>query len=263
MNIQNKNEHRALQQLLQTNTPPEPEATKRQALIRQLSEAAMDMDYLGQESFVERVLTIISYFSVRTWIAHIALLAVFFCCTQSRHESQLLAALFSLAPGLTVILLFELSKTFGCNMWEMEAACRYNLPQLFFMRLCALSGLDFLVLSGCLAAFRVAGGMFLQFTICTLLPFFLLSSLCLLLLRYFGSRCGLAGLVSAVILLSVLWVPFSQIFDQIRILWGDRALKNTVLSATLAVLLLYLGSAAALCSKKYYKTPERNCHYGA
>lgn len=248
---------RALQRLLFTNLPPETDDKRRDLLIRELSAEAQNMDYLGRESFLEKMLTAISYFSLRSWLAHLALLVLFFACTLSRNESTVLAGLISLAPGLVLILLFELSKTFGCNMWEMEAACRYNLPQLFFMRLCILNGLDFFILAGCLALFQLSGvqlwgGVLLQFTVSTLLPFFLLSALCLLLLRHYDRCGGLAGLSAAVILLTILWVPFSRIFEKIRLYWGDRILTETVLLITLAALLLYLGSAAALRSRKYY-----------
>lgn len=243
---------RELRTLLLTNVPPETDDTRRRLLIRQLSEEAAGMDYLGRESFLEKTLTAVSWFSPGSWLAHLALLILFFVCTFSGDESTVLAGLASLAPGLVLILLFELSKTFGCNMWEMEAACRYNLPQLFFMRLCVLNGVDFFILAGCLAVFRMSGGILLQFTVSALLPFFLLSGLCLLLLRHYDRCGGLAGLSAATIFLAVLWVPFSQIFEWIRLHWGSRMLTEIVLLATLTAFLLYLGSAAVLCSRKYY-----------
>lgn len=248
----NSRNSKALQKLLLTNTPPAPDDGKRRLLIRQLSEEAMEMDYLGQESVLEKILATVSYFSPGSWLAHLALLVLFFACTLSGKDSTVLAGLISLAPGLALILLFELSKTFGCNMWEMEAACRYNLPQLFFMRLCALSAVDFFILAGCLAAFRMSGGLILQFIVSALLPFLLLAAFCLLLLRHYDRCGGLAGLSAATVFLSVLWVPFSQIFERIRLLWGDRVLTKLVLLTALGALLLYLGSAAALCSEKYY-----------
>lgn len=244
----------ALQKLLLTNIPPETEEQKRLLLIRQLSAEAEHMDYLSRESFGEKILTAVSYFSLRSWLAHLALLVLFFVCTLWGKESTILACLFSLAPGLALLFLFELSKTFSCNMWEMEAACRYNLPQLFFMRLCTLSGLDFFILAGCLAVFRLSGGLLLQFMVCTLLPFFLLSSLCLLLLRHYGRWGSLTGVASAAVLLSVLWLPLAQIFERIRLFWGDRILTAVVLLATLGALLLYLGCAAALCQTRHWRT---------
>lgn len=247
-----KETQKLLRQILQTNIAPKPEADRRRALIRRLSADAMEMSYLEEESFLKKVLTIGSYFSPWTWAAQAALLGLFFYCTFAYRET-VAVGLLCLAPGLVLILLCELSKTFGNHMWEMEAACRYNLPQLFFLRLTLLSGTDFLILAGALAIFRMSGGKLWQFAVNALLPFFLLSALCLWLIKHFGSHCNRMGLFGIVILAeSMLWYPCFRLFEEIERRFGNAVTQKTALCATAAALLLYLCSAVSLCAKKYY-----------
>lgn len=244
-------------QLLQMNTIPEPEAGKRRTLINQLTSEAVNMDYMEQESFVEKVLTLGSYFSPWVWIAQAAFPALLFIC--AFHEQEMvLPCLCALAPGLTLIMLSELSKTFGNNMWEMEAVCRYNLPQIFFLRITLLSGIDLIILTATLAVFRMTGGELWQFAVYALLPFFLLSSLCLLLLWHFGSRCSRIGLCAVTIFLELLWAPFSQLFRKIELCFGETAMERLVLCSTVLSLLFFIGSAAALCTKKYYGNTRKD-----
>lgn len=247
-----KETEKNLKELLQKYPPPDPNAGKRQTLIAQLASDAEKMDYLTREPFLKRIRSIASSFSVWTWMAHFALLLLFFYGFLSEDGSLFTATLLSLAPGLVLLLLYELSKTFGNNMWEMESACRYNLPQLFFLRLTLLGGMDFVILTLCLAVFRMTGGLLWEFAVYTLLPFFLLSSFCLLLIRRLGSRCHPAWLLAAVLLAEFFWVPFTEIFQRMQITLGDSVLKKCVYTATLAALLAFLGSAAALCRKKHY-----------
>lgn len=241
-----------LRQILQTNTVPTPDAGKRQALIHRLSSDAMEMSYLREESFLKKVLTIGSYFSPWIWAAQAALLGLFFYCTLVYRE-ELAVGLFCLAPGLVLILLCELSKTFGNHMWELEAACRYNLPRLFFFRLTFLSGADFLILTGALTVFRMSGGKLWQFAVNALLPFFLLSALCLWLIKHFGHHCSRMALLGVVILAeNMLWYPCFRLFEDIDRRFGNAVTQKAALCATAAALLLYLCSAASLCAKKYY-----------
>ncbi len=247
-----KNDDEQLKTLLQQNIPPKPDSQKRQMLIRKLSADAADMDYLEPESFSEKILTTGSYFSPWTWLAFAVSLGLFLCGVKSENLAQAYSYLLCLAPGLTLILLSELSKTFGHNMWEMEAVCRYNLPRLFLMRLTLISGIDFGVMAFCFVTFHRAGGLFWEFALYALLPFFLLSALCLLLMRHLGNRCNRMGLLAVIIFAEAVWVPFTDAFWRFQHRFGNDVTKKVVLCATVLALLFYLGSAVALCTKKYY-----------
>lgn len=252
MNRIAKETEKQLHELLKSCPPPEPDTERRKTYLARLTAAAEEMDYLRQESFFQRILSTGASFSGWTWAAHIVLLLLFYTSAFSEDHSLLTAISLGLAPGLVLLLLYELSKTFGNHMWEMESVCRYNLPQLFFLRLTLLGSMDFVVLTLCLVVFRMTGGLLWQFAVYTLLPFFLLSSFCLFLLRRLGSRCHPAGLVAAVLLAEFLWIPFAEIFQRIQRTLGDRILNNCVCTATLAALIFFLGNAVFLCRKKHY-----------
>lgn len=257
-----------VRQLLELNTPPDIEMAAKKALVTQLDQDIQTYAYCNPQPFWGKILAQASYLSLWIWVIQAGLLAVFFCLA-FRGDKRLLATdILFLAPCLILILLWELSKTFSHNMWEMESACRYNLAQLFFFRLCILSGSDFLVLGGALAAFRMAGGLLWQFALNVLLPFFLSASLCLWALRRFGNRVNRAGLAGACMMLFVMWIPLQSELITVWATYGDTALPTSpsyltwlpdaIYWFTLIALALFLISAFRLCTRQYFETNRKD-----
>lgn len=259
--------------LLRLNTPPDIDTAKKKELLIQLNYAVRKMDYQNPQFFTEQVLTQVTCISPWVWIFQAGILAMlFYCGYQSQHYYMTIYLLF-LAPCLTMILLWEMSRILSHNMWEMEAACRYNLPRLFFFRLCILSGTDFLVLCGALLSFRMTGGLLWQFSFCVLLPFFLTASFCLWILGRMGGCVNIAGLTAVCLILFGIWSsliscpPLSaDLFPKAQ---ADAAqmvaqktnpglLPGVTLWATLAALALFLLSAFRLCTKQYYETNRKD-----
>ena len=268
MKQSNKMLQEQVRQLLQLNTPPDPEATEKKRLLKQLNYDVRNMDYCNPQSFPEKILTQVSYLSPLSWLIQAGFLAILFFFAYRGERGRVTSFTILLAPCLILILLCELIKTFSHNMWEMESACRYNLTQLFFFRLCILSGSDFLVLGGALAAFQMTGGRLWQFSLNVLLPFFLSASLCLWTLRRFGNRVSCTALAGACLLLFVLWIPLLAapeinllIYDDLaamsvsdRFLWMPKA----VLLATLLALTMFLINAFRLCTRQYFETNRKD-----
>lgn len=249
-----QSQKRELELLLQRNQPPVPDEKRKQLQLCQLFEALRETDYLGQQSFVEKILFQASYLSPIIWLAQIGCLALLLYYAFLDNEAVLHACLLLLSSVLSLSLLYELCKSYSCNMWELEAGCRYNLPQLFFFRLCILSGGDFLVFGGSLIGFHMTAEPMWNFCLCALLPFFLSSSFCLILLRRFGNKCALIPLsgipVFMVLLCAFLVSPMS--------LWIQNGLpvEKIVFCATLCAFLLFLYSAARLCFGKLCILPD-------
>lgn len=252
MNTSQKN----LNRLLQQNQAPAPDLQTRKLHIRHLERAVLSMDYLDSQSFLEKLLTQASYLTPWCWLIQAGILILAFFFASVEESSSVLCCLLTLAPALTFQMLYEMSKSFSHNMWEMEAACRYNLPQLFFFRLCILSGCDFLALGGSLIAFRMTDGALWEFCLCTLLPFFCSVSLCLLALRRFGRRCSPVSLSVIPVLSS--FVPCLFV-NQANLWFADGfPLDTLICCATVGAFFFFLYSAARLCtSKRGYKI-ERN-----
>lgn len=247
-------QNRELELLLQRNQAPTPDEERKQLQLYQLFEALRETDYLGQQSFAEKILSQASFLSPAIWIAQTGCLALLFYFVFLDNEDALYACLLLLSSVSSLSLLYELCKSYNFKMWELEAGCRYNLPQLFFFRLCILSGGDFLVFGGALCGFRMTAGPLWNFCLCALLPFFLSSSLCLILLRRFGNKCALIPLsgipVFMVLLCAFLVSPMS--------LWIQNGLpvERIVFFATLGAFLLFLYSAARLCFGKLCILPD-------
>jgi len=274
-----RQEREQVSRLLGRNPLPEVDSRKRDALVSRLALDACDMDYMGEDSFMGKLAMQISYLSPWDFLLEAGLLAaVFYFAFQGRLSVVLLLEMF-LAPLMIGILLYELSKTFSHNMWEMESACRYNLPQLFFLRLCILSGGDLIVLAASLAALRMTGGMLWQFSLCVLLPFFLNSALCLHFLQGIGRRriclvllcldvaaeeiCAcLFSLYGSVLrgypgngLAEGDWGTYSRNGlpgERFRQYLENGTLDGICMAASAAALIFFLLSAYRFCRKKYY-----------
>ena len=263
MKQSNKKSQEQVRQLLELNIPPDPETTEKKKLLIQLNQNIRDMDYCNPQSFPEKILTQVSYLSPWIWLIQAGFLAILFFFAYRGERGRVTSFTILLAPCLILILLCELIKTFSHNMWEMESACRYNLAQLFFYRLCILSGSDFLVLGGALAAFQMTGGLLWQFALNVLLPFFLSASLCLWFLRRFGNRVSRTALAGACMLLFVLWIPVLATPKLTILIYDDPAamsvsdgftwLPKAVLLATLLALTMFFINAFRLCTRQYFE----------
>ena len=268
MKQSNKKIQEQVRRLLQLNTPPDPEIMEKKRLLTHLNYDVRNMDYCNPQSFPEKILTQVSYLSPWSWLIQAGFLAILFFFAYRGERGRVTSFTILLAPCLILILLCELIKTFSHNMWEMESACRYNLTHLFFIRLCILSGSNFLVLCGALAAFQRTGGLLWQFALNVLLPFFLSASLCLWILRRFGNRVSRTALAGACMMLFVLWIPLLATPQISILIYDDVAatsvsdhfvwLPKAVLLATLISLAMFLINAFRLCTRQYFETNRKD-----
>lgn len=239
-------------QILEQNPPPAPDPHKRDAFIRQLTEEALFMDYMGHQTLAEKISSQLSYMSPWFFPLQAGILIILFCFSFAHALQAVTFCLMSLTPILTGLLINEISKSFGHNMWEMEAACRYNLTKLFFLRICIISAADFIVLTAALAAFRMAGGMLWQFACCTLLPFFLVSALCLWLLQHFGNLLHQLVLLTACALAALAELMIALLPEQTYENLDNITLDTIFLGASLGAMALFLLCALRLCTRKYF-----------
>jgi len=249
---------RELEVLLKQYTLPEILPDIRKSQIAQLSADIRNMDYLPRPSFAGQILTQMSFISGWVWFSQAGILFLIFYYVFQLEPLQLNMLLFNLAPGLSLILIHEISKSFRANIWEMECACRYNLAQIFFFRLCILFGGDFLVLTGALIAYRMADGLLLQFCYYVLLPFFLTSAASLYVLRRMGNR-GNSAVTAAVPLLVGIFISWVM-FPMDKLSFMGIFLSRSIPAATILSFFLLLYNALKLCAKMHYMNENRKDH---
>lgn len=247
-----------LSTILHKNTVPPIQEDLRKQHLQQLCREADSMDICGQQSFVEQILTQVNYLSRPIWLIQAGFLGMLFYCTWRKEIYSVQALLMLLAPCLTLILLYEISKSFGKDMWELEASCRYNLQHIFAIRLCALSGIDLITLTASLIAFRISGGVLWEFALYLLLPFFLMSSICLQILRKAGNRCSFFSLSAVALLGSYAFIPLKAFISTCQITFLQTAFQKCVCIATLAALFCFIYSMAALCMNKQSESMTLN-----
>lgn len=245
-----------LETLLKQYTPPEIDSDIRNFHIAQLSEDIREMDYLPQQSFIRQILTHLSFISGWIWFIQAAMLCLIFFYVFQANVLLVNMLLFSLAPGLSLILVYELSKSFRADIWEMEAACRYNLAQIFLFRLCILFGADFLVLAGALAVYRMADGALWEFCFYALLPFFLTSAASLYLLRRMGSRWSSAVMAAVTGIAGILEFGIMSFASQ-WMSFGIASLSKILPPITLLALVPLVYNALKLCTEVHYLDGNR------
>lgn len=256
----NKNEKRNAQKLasiLAKNTSPPVQDTIRSAQIHKICLEAEKIEILSHHSIIEQIFIQASYISPWVWIIQAIFLSVLFYDTCQRNQIMVLSCIAVCAPCLTLILIHELAKSFSNNMWELEASSRYNLQQIMAMRMYLISGMDFILLTISLIAFRVLDGALWQFALYGLLPFFLLSAISLFLIGNQRQKCSNFVLCGITILIFIAMLP---VIDSVSleievVVKRAEAFKNGIGVATITAMLLYFLSAVKLCRTKYHN-PE-------
>ena len=241
--------------LKQINTPDiDPDIRRNQ--IAKLSRDIQDMEYFPKHSFAEQILTQMSFISGWVWIAQAGVVFLLYFCSFYFNDISIKPYLLFMAPGLSLILIYELAKSFSSNIWEMEAACRYNLAQIFLFRLCILCGCDFMVLACTLVVYRMTGGTFWEFCFLLLLPFLITVSASLFILRRVGNRLN-PGTIAVVPLMTGNITSFFVGF-----LSSDNVIDRSLLQSatpivTLLALLLFLYNCMRLCTEQHYLNENR------
>lgn len=108
------------------------------------------------------------------------------------------------AAGLGLSGAIEIQRSYRFEMWELEQACRYNLRELFALRMLLLGGMDLGILLLTLGV-GLAQGQGVAVCLYLLIPALLSDGFYLYLLQRLGRRCESYALTAAGVLLSVLF----------------------------------------------------------
>ncbi len=114
-------------------------------------------------TYPEFILSQIGYIRKRMWAVSAAVLLAGICamCIISERSAQVLWFISSLAPFLAVFTSAEISRSSVFGMSEIEAGCRFSLPQLAGARMLILGVCNFAVISVC----TIISGIFSPFGI--------------------------------------------------------------------------------------------------
>lgn len=257
------NRHSAdeLKPILQKHAVPDIRPELRSAQIKQLAYDARKMDILSRRSLLKHILLQASYLSRWIWPVQTVFLLLLFYYGFQRSQTLVFSCILLLPPCLTLILLYELSKSFSNGMWELEAPCRYSLWQLLAMRICFLSGTDAIIILAALVSFRMAGGSLWQFALCVPLPFFLTSAICLLIMQKNAHRVSQYLLFSASLTLTVVFVPLIHKCNEFMLTHLAGLYERIIALSTLGSLLLFLYSAMRLCRRQKQENTVRHWEY--
>lgn len=246
----NKRLANELKSVLQKNVIPPIQYDLRSAQIQELSRSAQKMDILSRHSLLEHILLQASYLSRWIWFVQTMLLLMLYYYSFQGNQLLVFSGMLLLTPCLTLILLYEISKSASCGMWEMEAPCRYSHWQLLAMRLCFLSGIDAVVLLGALISFRMTGGALWQFALYVLIPFLLTSALCLHIMQICAHRISQYLLSALALALSGLIIPLLHKCSDFMQIHHMELFKEIIGFSTLGVLLLFIRCAVRLCRRQ-------------
>lgn len=193
-------------ELYKAFSPPEPRG--REGFL-----AALPYPKLSFGGFV---LSQVRYIRKRLWLASavILLAAVLYLCLMPREIISVINlpavwAVSSMTPFLAMLTAAEISRSGAYGMTELEAACRFSLPQLTGARTLILGGVSFAVI----AALTIISGIFTpvgiaKAAIYILAPFLLVNSISLAAYTRFREREGSYISAAAAVAVSAAGVIF-------------------------------------------------------
>ena len=182
-----------LRRILARNRPPEVKEEEIARLKQKVRIQADAMPWYSppENSLFGMLLRQIPYITAWVWAVQMGTVVFFALLYRDFLESRKALLLMSLAgPVLALLLVVDLVRSFGCNMWEMEAACRYDLRVLTAMRMCIVGAADAAVLAAGGALYGKKEGNLWEFALYVALPFLISSSVYLWELKLFPGKCG-------------------------------------------------------------------------
>lgn len=243
-----KRREKKLGDVLAKNKVPDIDRKIRQQALDRLCRSAEGMDMLSHTPFFKRLFRQAEYISPAVWIVQASVILIFAAVMAQDFDVVKSAIILSVtAPAMGLLLVVDVVRSYGSNMWEMETACRYDLRQITAMRMCLIGGGDLLVLGGGLCAFGIFKGSCWIFILYVLLPFFLISSLYMWELIRFTRKCSPFVLLSTGIVLEVIMVNGGYMLYE----WVQKGLPEVVRMGAAAfaavTILLFFRNAVQLC----------------
>lgn len=243
-----KHQEKKLKAVLEKNKVPDIDRKIRQETLDCLCRSAEGMDMISPSPFFKRLIRQAEYISPVVWVVQAAVILIFAVVMVQDFDMVSSAIILSVtAPAMGLLLVVDVVRSYGRNMWEMETACRFDLRHVTAMRMCLIGGVDLLVLGGGLCAFGMFKGSYWIFILYVLLPFFLISSLYMWELIRFTRNCSSFVLFSTGIVLEVIMVNGGNMLYE----WIQKGLPEVVkmgVAAFAAVtILLFFRNAVRLC----------------
>lgn len=111
----------------------------------------------------------------------------------------------SLVPFLAMITITEIYRSTAYRMAELEESCRFSLPQIIMARITILGAVNFSVLTFLLIFInQVSSYSLLQIILYLMVPYFIVSGICLWILNHVRSQEGVYSCAVAACLVSVI-----------------------------------------------------------
>ena len=193
----NKRLKRALQMAFDA-----PQPADRERFLKSLpySRITYPRFFVSQFRYIRKRLWVISLMiAFMGWTAAFGQPTLMDWQTESGRIWMISAAL----PFLAMLTATELCRSFVYRMTELEAVCRFSLPQLIMARITILGGVNFLILTLLLVFMGQASPYsLLQVFLYLMVPYLVASSLCLFLLNRIRGQEGVYSCAAAASLVS-------------------------------------------------------------
>ena len=256
-----REEKRQIERLLRQNRPPRADGEKAAALKRELRSRAEGMDFqvcAPGESYMARVLRQIPYITGWVWIVQAAVAAVLLAAAgESMTGFEAAMFLSFTAPVLALLPVVDVIRSYGHNMCEMEAACRYDLRQITAMRMCVIGSVDLVLLAAGGWLYQEKCGSIWEFGLFVLLPFLAGSSLYCWELHRFSAKCSVFVLLATGIVLDLLGYPMLRDIHLRMTLEHPEWIPALALSAVTLLSGGMICSAVRLCAGMGAGNPAR------
>lgn len=247
-----RKEEKQIKRILMRSCPPEADREKVDALKRELNSRAGGMDLqvcAPGEPLGTRILRQMPYITGWVWMVQAAVVALLGLAAGQNMTDMEAGMFFSLvAPILALLPVVDIVRSYGHNMCEMEAACRYDLRQITAMRMCIIGGADILLLALGGWLYREKCGSIWEFVLFVLLPFLASSSLyCWELYRFSAGCSGFVLLGTGILLELVCYPVLRDVYLRMTAEYPEQ-IPAAALSAVAVLSVILVCLAVRLCA---------------
>lgn len=250
-NVIDRKQAEKIRDFLKNAEQPDIDEKRKQQTLMLLRMERKRLHLRSKKPYGQRVMEQAAYLSPVVWLIQGALILFMGYEFLVREKEEILINLLFCAPIIGIAGFTEIMRSYRQNMWELEQACRYNLRQLMGMRLLIFGITDSLVTCS-VAVMGIGAGIHAwELLFFFFIPQILSDCVYLHLMARFRRRFQGTALISAAVLMTLLWMVLLQ-----DVLCNPEVIKRLADPCASAIILAVSIGLLAMCCMRFLKGTE-------
>ena len=222
--------------------PPEVETEKYCEMQKKAQEEIAKEKILPRLHLFERIWIQAEYLSIWFWITEGILLVAGIVLTQTADKESYITFGYVLSPLLAMIGFPAVLKSFSNGVGELEQSCRYNLREIFGMRILLTGVTEAVVLVIVLGIGELKEGSMMESVLKVFVPFLFSTAVYFWIIRHVSTKAVYSILAGAAVMLCIGCMQLKTFCEMHpEILWIQK--ENVLSLAFLGALFLTVAGA--------------------